>query len=233
MHKYALRPTLRTSAALLAAGLALPALAACGGTENPARQRLAPTVSPSEDAAGAGGAGATSEAPQSAPASPAPTPAAAASTAPTGSGALPGVPAVTNATDPNQEPVLAAGTGTAGQGLVVRDLIAGTGPTATLNDTVNVTYVGAVFRSGKVFDKSWGRPSQQPGVPDGQSQFPLSGVVPGFAQGIAGMKVGGRREIVIPPALGYGPQGGNPQAGIAADDTIVFVVDLTKAAPSS
>ena len=56
------------------------------------------------------------------------------------------------------------------------------------------------------------------------SPFPLSGVVPGFAQGIEGMKVGGRREIVIPSALGYGPSGDPP--AVAPNETLVFVVDL-------
>ena len=55
--------------------------------------------------------------------------------------------------------------------------------------------------------------------------FPLSGVVPGFAQGIVGMKIGGRREIVIPPSLGYGAQGSGP---IGPNETLVFVVDLVK-----
>jgi peptidylprolyl isomerase len=54
--------------------------------------------------------------------------------------------------------------------------------------------------------------------------FPLNGVVPGFAQGIVGMKVGGRREIVIPPALGYGSTGSPP--AVAPNETLVFVVDL-------
>ena len=78
-------------------------------------------------------------------------------------------------------------------------------------------YVGVDYTNGKVFDDSpW--KSGQP-VP-----FPLSGVVPGFAQGIEGMKVGGRREIVIPPALGYGADGNPPAVG--PNETLVFVVDL-------
>ena len=92
----------------------------------------------------------------------------------------------------------------------------GTGTVAKATDTVNVQYVGANYTNGKDFDSSWSR-----GQP---TTFPLNGVVPGFAQGIVGMKVGGRREIVIPPALGYGATG---QAGvISPDETLVFVVDL-------
>ena len=139
------------------------------------------------------------------------------------------VPAVTaNATDLTKEPVLAAGKGTPGTALATKDLVVGTGKVATLSATVDVKYVGAVWKTGKVFDKSWGKGDQGYG-PD-ILQFPLSGVVPGFAQGIVGMKEGGRRVIAIPPALGYGPQGGQPGAGIGATDTIVFVVDLVKVA---
>ncbi len=76
--------------------------------------------------------------------------------------------------------------------------------------------MGANYTDGKDFDSSWSR-----GQP---ASFPLNGVVPGFAQGIVGMKVGGRREIVIPPALGYGAMGQAP--AVAPNETLVFVVDL-------
>jgi peptidylprolyl isomerase len=79
-----------------------------------------------------------------------------------------------------------------------------------------VQYVGSDYTNGKDFDSSWSR-----GQP---ASFALSGVVPGFAQGIVGMKVGGRREIVIPPALGYGADGQPPAVG--PNETLVFVVDL-------
>ncbi|HUO47363.1 MAG TPA: FKBP-type peptidyl-prolyl cis-trans isomerase, partial [Acidimicrobiales bacterium] len=78
-------------------------------------------------------------------------------------------------------------------------------------------YVGANYADGKVFDSSWSR---------GQAAtFPLNGVIPGFAQGIVGMKVGGRRVIVIPSSLGYGAAGSPP--AVAPNENLVFVVDLT------
>ncbi|MBE7162494.1 MAG: FKBP-type peptidyl-prolyl cis-trans isomerase [Williamsia herbipolensis] len=128
-----------------------------------------------------------------------------------------GIPQITaNATDTGKEPTIAAGTGTPPSDLRVADLVTGNGRTATAADTVSVRYVGALYSDGSVFDASW----KQGSTP---VDFPLSGVVPGFADGIVGMKVGGRREIVIPPALGYGDQA---QPGLPAGSTLVFVVDL-------
>jgi len=99
---------------------------------------------------------------------------------------------------------------------VEKNLVVGTGATAVASNTVLVQYVGADYATGKVFDSSWAR-----GQP---TSFPLNGVIPGFAQGIVGMKVGGRREIVIPAALGYGASGSPP--AVAPNETLVFVVDL-------
>lgn len=132
------------------------------------------------------------------------------------SGGSSDVPAVQHATDVKDEPAIGAGTPPAPTKLVTRDLVVGTGATATASDTVVVQYVGANYTDGKNFDASW-----QDGGP---ATFPLSGVVPGFAQGIEGMKVGGRREIVIPPALGYGATGSPP--AVQPNETLVFVVDL-------
>jgi peptidylprolyl isomerase len=139
------------------------------------------------------------------------------SAAPAGTDALPGVPAITaNATDFMKEPEIAKGTGPAPSGLVVRDLIVGNGQEAVATDSVKVRYKGTLYTDGSVFDASWKR-GTDPIV------FPLSGVVPGFAGGIVGMKIGGRREIVIPAALGYGDA---DQATIPAGSVLVFVVDL-------
>ncbi|MEH3155553.1 MAG: FKBP-type peptidyl-prolyl cis-trans isomerase [Gordonia paraffinivorans] len=141
------------------------------------------------------------------------------STAPVKSGTpgSEGIPQITaNATDTGKEPTIAAGTGTPPSDLRVADLVPGNGRTATAADTVSVRYVGALYSDGSVFDASW----KQGSTP---VDFPLSGVVQGFADGIVGMKVGGRREIVIPPALGYGDQA---QPGLPAGSTLVFVVDL-------
>lgn len=149
-------------------------------------------------------------APQTQATQPAGPPAVAAS----GKGGIPDVTA--NAKNLKQEPVLAAGTGTPPTKLLTKDLVIGTGEVAQSTATVTVQYVGALYTDGSVFDSSWG------GAP---AVFPLDQVVPGFAQGIEGMKVGGRREIVIPSALGYGPA---DQQGIPANSTLVFIVDLVE-----
>jgi peptidylprolyl isomerase len=100
--------------------------------------------------------------------------------------------------------------------LTGKDLVVGTGKTAVASDTVRVQYVGAFYGNGKVFDASW--------TDSGPATFPLSEVVPGFKDAIVGMKVGGRREVVIPPALGYGATGEPPT--IPGNSTLVFVIDL-------
>jgi peptidylprolyl isomerase len=128
-----------------------------------------------------------------------------------------GVPDVANATNLQVAPVISAGTPPAPTTLVTKDLVVGSGATATPTSTVVVQYVGANYANGKVFDSSWSR-----GQP---ATFPLNGVIPGFAQGIVGMKVGGRRVIVIPSSLGYGAQGSPPAVG--PNENLVFVVDLT------
>ncbi|MGJ0118033.1 FKBP-type peptidyl-prolyl cis-trans isomerase [Williamsia sp. MIQD14] len=128
-----------------------------------------------------------------------------------------GIPAITeNATDTSKEAKIAAGTGTPSADLLIADLVAGNGKVAASGDTVNVRYTGALYANGEVFDASW-----KSG--DAPVEFPLDQVVPGFAQGIEGMKIGGRREIVIPPALGYGASDSGP---IPGGSTLVFVVDL-------
>jgi peptidylprolyl isomerase len=99
------------------------------------------------------------------------------------------------------------------------DLITGTGPAAKAGDTVTVQYVLATYSSGKVIQASW--TSQPFSFTLGEGQ-----VIPGWDQGVVGMKVGGRRELIIPPKLGYGSQ--SPGAGISDNDTLVFVVDLLK-----
>ncbi|MCH6170447.1 FKBP-type peptidyl-prolyl cis-trans isomerase [Pseudonocardia alaniniphila] len=108
-----------------------------------------------------------------------------------------------------------AGTGQPPSKLVTQDIVVGSGPAATPADTVDVQYTGTLYSNGTVFDSSWSR-----GEP---ATFPLNGVVPGFAQGIEGMQVGGRRVLVIPPDLGYGNRSSGP---IPGGSTLVFVVDL-------
>lgn len=102
--------------------------------------------------------------------------------------------------------------------LVTKDLEVGTGPTAKAGDEVTVQYVGVGYDTKKEFDASWDR-----GEP---FAFPLGAgaVIPGWDQGVAGMKVGGRRELIIPPNLAYGPAGAPPSIG--PNETLIFVVDL-------
>lgn len=126
------------------------------------------------------------------------------------------VPGVSGASDMAREPKIAAGKATPPSVLTGKDLVVGTGPTAGPNATVKVQYVGALYGTGKVFDASWSD--------NGPTTFPLSEVVPGFRDAIIGMRVGGRREVVIPPALGYGAAGSPPV--IPPNATLVFVIDL-------
>ena len=101
--------------------------------------------------------------------------------------------------------------------LVVKDIIKGTGPVATASSTITVAYVGELYKNGSVFDASWDHPGAQP-LTD-----PLANLIPGWQQGIPGMRVGGRRELIIPSKLGYGA---SAQAKIPANSTLVFVIDL-------
>jgi peptidylprolyl isomerase len=109
--------------------------------------------------------------------------------------------------------------------LEIKDLEEGTGAEAKAGDEVTVQYVGVNYKNGKEFDASWDR-----GEP---FTFPLGAgeVIPGWDQGVEGMKVGGRRELIIPPDLAYG-QAGSPPA-IGPDETLIFVVDLTDVQPAA
>ena len=108
--------------------------------------------------------------------------------------------------------------------LVRKDLIAGTGAVAQAGDTITVNYVGALYKDGKVFDASWTR-GQTFATPLGQGA-----VIAGWDQGLVGMRVGGRRELIIPPALGYGKTG---QGTIPANATLIFIIDLLAVQPFS
>ena len=102
--------------------------------------------------------------------------------------------------------------------LRIDDLIVGDGPEATPGQLVSVHYVGVAFSSGKEFDASYNRGDA--------FDFPLGGgqVIAGWDQGVAGMKVGGRRKLTIPPHLGYGARGAG--GVIKPNETLIFVVDL-------
>jgi peptidylprolyl isomerase len=103
--------------------------------------------------------------------------------------------------------------------LVIKDLHKGHGDEATAASTVSVYYVGVSWSTHDEFDSSWG------GEP---VTFPLSRVVEGWQKGIPGMKVGGRRQLIIPPDLAYGHEGSPPVIG--PDETLVFVIELLKVA---
>ena len=98
--------------------------------------------------------------------------------------------------------------------LQIRDIVVGDGAEATPGAEVEVHYVGVEFDTGEEFDSSWNR---------GESiTFPLRGLIQGWQEGIPGMRVGGRRELIIPPALAYGETGYHRLAG----KTLIFVIDL-------
>ena len=102
--------------------------------------------------------------------------------------------------------------------LVAEDITVGDGAEAGAGNTVDVHYVGVAHSSGEEFDSSWNR---------GESiEFPLRGLIKGWQDGIPGMKVGGRRQLTIPPELAYGPKGGGHRL---SGQTLIFVIDLLDA----
>ncbi|MEM9035474.1 MAG: FKBP-type peptidyl-prolyl cis-trans isomerase [Actinomycetota bacterium] len=105
-----------------------------------------------------------------------------------------------------------------GAALRTEDLIVGTGTEATPGTRVEVHYVGVSWNTRQQFDASWDR--------NDTFRFKLGGgqVIPGWDQGVAGMKEGGRRQLVIPPALAYGSSGAGGVIG--PNEHLVFVVDL-------
>lgn len=116
------------------------------------------------------------------------------------------------------KPTVTVPTGPSPTTLVTEDLVAGTGAEATKGTTVSVHYVGVHYVDGSQFDASWDR-----GQP---LEFTIGAgqVIAGWDQGVEGMKVGGRRQLVIPADLAYGPRGFPPV--IQPNETLVFVVDL-------
>ncbi|MER5870680.1 FKBP-type peptidyl-prolyl cis-trans isomerase [Streptomyces sp. NPDC002044] len=102
--------------------------------------------------------------------------------------------------------------------LVIEDIWEGDGAEAKAGSTVSVHYVGVAFSTGEEFDASWGR-----GAPL-QFQLGIGRVIPGWDQGVQGMKVGGRRKLTIPAHLAYGDRGAG--AAIKPGETLIFVCDL-------
>ena len=99
--------------------------------------------------------------------------------------------------------------------LAIKDLVVGEGAEATAGAVVDVHYVGVEYDTGEEFDSSWDR---------GESiSFPLRGLIQGWQDGIPGMRVGGRRQLIIPPEQAYGPAGGGHRL---SGKTLIFVIDL-------
>jgi peptidylprolyl isomerase len=116
------------------------------------------------------------------------------------------------------KPVVTVPKGAPPKKLEVEEIEEGSGAEAKAGDEVTVQYVGVNYKDGKEFDSSWSRNEPFP--------FTLGAgqVIPGWDQGVEGMKVGGRRELIIPPELAYGEAGAPPAIG--PNETLVFVIDL-------
>lgn len=115
----------------------------------------------------------------------------------------------------NSKPEIEFPEGPAPEALVIEDIVVGDGAEATPGATVDVHYLGVEYESGDEFDSSWGR---------GQSiNFPLNRLIAGWQEGIPGMKVGGRRKLIVPPHQAYGPAGGGHHL---SGKTLIFVIDL-------
>jgi peptidylprolyl isomerase len=126
-------------------------------------------------------------------------------------------------TDLKTKPSVAIPDGKPPAGLQQIDLVDGTGPAAKDGDKLKLKYVGLAWSTGQEFDASWDRGDTIPVT------LGAGAVIQGWDRGIVGMKKGGRRLLVIPPSLGYGAQGQSPT--IAANETLVFVVDLVSLTP--
>jgi peptidylprolyl isomerase len=122
----------------------------------------------------------------------------------------------------NGKPTIAVPKTDAPTTLVVQPLIVGTGPVVTAGQTINVHYVGVIWKSGKKFDSSWDR-----GTPI-DFGIGTSEVIAGWDEGLVGQTVGSQVLLVVPPDKGYGASG-QPSAGIKGTDTLVFVVDILDA----
>jgi peptidylprolyl isomerase len=123
--------------------------------------------------------------------------------------------------DINTKPTVPKGSGSPPSTLKTETLIPGSGAAIKSGQQATVQYVGVTFKTGKEFDTSWGK-NKQP------FQFALGSgsVIPGWDQGVVGMKVGERRRLTIPPDLAYGAQGSPPKIG--PNEALIFDIDLKK-----
>jgi peptidylprolyl isomerase len=121
-------------------------------------------------------------------------------------------------TDLSKKPVVVVPKGVSPKKFAYKEIVEGSGPTAKAGDKVSVQYVGVGFDTEKEFDSSWSRNEPYP--------FTLGegAVIKGWDKGVEGMKVGGRRELLLPPELAYGPAGRPPSIG--PNETLIFIIDL-------
>jgi peptidylprolyl isomerase len=145
----------------------------------------------------------------------------AATPTPTETASEPGIEAVVQAIgkDTSAKPEIPAPQGDPPPELVIRDIVKGKGPKAKAGDEMSMQYVGVSWSTGQQFDASWDR-----GAEPFTFQLGAGMVIAGWDEGIVGLRKGGRRLLIIPPEMGYGPQG-TPDGTIAPNETLVFVVD--------
>lgn len=133
---------------------------------------------------------------------------------------------IDNPTNLAKNPTVSSCSKTTPKTLEFKDLVVGKGKAPTAKSTVSVQYAGVFYSDGYAFDSSW---KDTPGKP---ASFPLTGVVPGFTQAIAGtkgvpaMKIGGRRVVILPAALAYMNEPASQSHGIPPNTPLVFVIDL-------
>ena len=123
------------------------------------------------------------------------------------------LPTVT--TNAGEAPTIGAPSGTPPTTLVTKDIIVGTGAEVSSTSTITFHYTLMTWSNGAITESSWNS-----GLP---ATYPLSNLIVGWQQGIPGMKVGGRRLLVVPPDLGYGAQGSGP---VGPNETLIFVMDI-------
>ena len=121
--------------------------------------------------------------------------------------------------DTKSKPEVPAPQGDPPSELVIRDIVPGKGPKAKAGDELSMQYVGNSWSTGQQFDASWDRGAQPFAF-----QLGAGMVIPGWDQGLVGLRKGGRRLLIIPPEMGYGPNG-TPDGTIAPNETLIFVVD--------
>jgi peptidylprolyl isomerase len=205
------------AAAVVAIVAVILAFVLSGNGKKSAASASSPTASASTSASAAPSS--------SAPPPPAPTHAAGCTSKPSVvASPIANFPIIPAGVDPalKTEPTVTVPAGAVPITLQTKDLIVGTGETVGPDDTVTMNYVGLNYVDCTEFDSSWSH-SQE-------ATFAIKGTVAGFAQGVTGMKVGGRREIIIPPSLGYGTSG---SGAVKPNEELVFVVDVLATTHSS